>query len=324
MTRLLKNYRGQRPPQILTIEPWLREGDNPIAAAPNARGGRLVPWIVLRYGSIWSRLRHWGLIKNQLKGSLAEALESAKSIRQNTLPPRTIMNEAEKLELVALLSGLGFAGWGKTIVRPEILFSRARILYSDALVITMEMDKSSMETAHSGTAYQEIFRTYHELGKVVNQLAGWFRERGFGAQAGPAIGGDVNYVALAQEAGLGFIGRNGLLIGPHAGPRIRLAAVFTSVQNLPAGDLQETAWGRYFCKKCGACIRACPAAAIYQEALPIEGDSAGNPVYIDHTRCVKPFSRQFGCSICIKVCPFSQSGWEKIKMAKNKEQGVER
>lgn len=317
----LRNFRGQRPPGRLTIEPWLRDHDSPVCAAKSSRGGRLVPWIVMRYGSLWSRLRHWGLIKVSLKGAIVEALESAQSIRHNPVPPRTIMTAADKEDLIDFLDKVGITGWGCTTVRPEVIFRRARILYPNALVLTMAMDKISMETAPSEKAYQEIFRTYHSLGVVVNKLAGWFRNRGYGAHAGPAIGGDVNYIALAQDAGLGTIGRSGLLVGPEAGPRIRLAAVYTSVENLPIREIPDTSWVKDFCRKCGACIRACPSKAIHQTPLPIDSDNSGCPVYIDYTRCANPFSRQFGCSVCIKVCPFSRLGWERVKESaeKNKE-----
>lgn len=313
-----RNLRGQRPPRWFTITPWLRPEDKPVSASSEARGGLLVPWIVLRFGSLLSRLKHWGLIKNDLQGSLKEALESARSIRNNPRVPRDLMTADEQKDLIGFLAELGISSWSSTAVRPEILFRRAQILYPQALVVTLEMEKTAIETAPSPEAYQEIFRTYHQLGQSVNRLAEWFRNRGFGAHAGPAVGGDVNYVALAQDAGLGTIGRNGLLIGDLAGPRMRLAAVYTSVQNLPKPDLPDTGWVQEFCGTCGACIKSCPAKAIYEQPVAPDNGNAGHPVYLDYTRCALPFSRQFGCSLCIKVCPFSHRGWEKVKEIWNK------
>ena len=138
------------------------------------------------------------------------------------------------------------------------------------------------------------------------------RSRGFNASPGHAIAGAVNYVPLAIDAGLGYSGKNGLLITKKNGPRIRLAAVFTDISNLPFSKYNPHQWVRDFCDTCDNCIKKCPAGAIYQQP---KQKPDGWPVFIDHTKCAKPFSNKYGCSLCIKFCPFSQGDYDLIKQS---------
>lgn len=156
----------------------------------------------------------------------------------------------------------------------------------------------------------EIFRTYLQLGVIVNQVAGFLRERGFNALAGPAVGGDVNYIPVAIDAGLGYSGKSGLLISRGNGPRIRLAAVFTDIENLPFAEENPHQWVRDYCESRNLCIEKCPADAIF-EKTKVHADEG--PLFIDHTKCAGPFSNDNGCSLCIKHCPFSYADYDLLK-----------
>ena len=178
------------------------------------------------------------------------------------------------------------------------------------MVFTMEMDREKIKQAPSMPSFIEIFRTYHQLGVIVNQVSEFLRDRGYNALAGPAIGGDVNYIPVAIEAGVGYSGKNGLLIAKNNGPRIRLAAVFTDIENLPFAEENPYQWVRDYCQSCNFCIEKCPVDAIYMET---QTHADGGPVFIDHTLCAGPFSNDNGCSLCIKHCPFSYGDYATIK-----------
>ena len=77
-----------------------------------------------------------------------------------------------------------------------------------------------------------------------------------------ALGGITDYTHLAELAGFGAIGYHGLLITPEFGPRVRLAAVFTSIEDLPSTATDEHAWIEDFCRECVKCVRQCPPQAI--------------------------------------------------------------
>lgn len=245
-----------------------------------------------------------------LFGSVLEMYRGAKAIGDNPRLRNTAISGELLKEFESFVRSLGISDIGYTRVDPRYIFNGFRILYPNAIVFTMEMDRAKIKQAPSLATYIEVFRTYHQLGKIVNQAAEWFRHRGFNAHPGPAVGGDVNYIPIAIDAGLGVAGKNGLIITGNNGPRVRLAAVFTDIENLPFSTENPHQWVREYCETCNACVKSCPGEAIFQETGE-HGD--GGPVYIDYTRCAMPFSNLNGCSLCISRCPFSFSSYENLK-----------
>ena len=57
MKRILLSEKIKKAPPFLTIEPYLRSQDKPIASHPEAREPRLVPLVVIDYGSVVARLK---------------------------------------------------------------------------------------------------------------------------------------------------------------------------------------------------------------------------------------------------------------------------
>ena len=168
----------------------------------------------------------------------------------------------------------------------------------------MEMDKERMSHAPSPDTAVMVHETYNTLGQLSNKVANWLREHGYAAHAGHPLGGMALYPPMAQAAGLGWRGMNGLVITPQFGPRVRLAAVFTEINNLPLHESDEYAWILEFCDSCRRCIRDCPAAAFYD--APIHHEN-GLVTVLDNGKCFPHFLAYHGCSVCITVCPFSMS-----------------
>lgn len=137
------------------------------------------------------------------------------------------------------------------------------------------------------------------LTRAAYDLANFFRQEGYPALPLPAAGCPTDqrylkaifsYKHAAQLAGLGVIGRHGLLITPQFGPRVRLACLLTTAIVEPSPTFQEN-----FCLDCMACIRACPAQALH---LPKEGEQYAMNKFACRTY------RQAGltCSMCLKTC----------------------
>jgi epoxyqueuosine reductase QueG len=172
------------------------------------------------------------------------------------------------------------------------------------------MDKAKIKGAPNMESFKEVFRTYYQVGLTVNKVADWLRERGFNAHAGPAGGGDVNYIPVAIDAGLGVAGKHGLLMTRNNGPRVRLAAVYTDIENLPFSQKNSHSWIRDYCETCNLCVEKCPTDAIYMETKTLDD---GGPAFIDHALCADPFSNDNGCTLCIKHCPFSYADYDQLK-----------
>jgi epoxyqueuosine reductase QueG len=103
----------------------------------------------------------------------------------------------------------------------------------------------------------------------------------------------VSHKHVARQAGLGWIGRNNLLVTPQYGARVRLVTVLTDMP-LPPGD--PLAQG---CGTCRACVGVCPAGAIKER-----------PEDFDHVGCYEKIremvkARGIGqniCGLCVKAC----------------------
>jgi epoxyqueuosine reductase QueG len=172
------------------------------------------------------------------------------------------------------------------------------------------MDKDLIQKAPSFDTFKMIMGTYRDLNRITNTLTEFLRNNNYGAQAGPSLGGVSNYVVMARDAGLGWIGRFGLLITPEFGPRQRLSVIFTNIENLPQSYDNTHSWIERYCQNCELCTRSCPGNAILE--APIVRKS-GQHTHIDNKNCFPHFYDQYGCSVCIKSCPFSFKKYEDLK-----------
>ncbi|KAF1084770.1 Epoxyqueuosine reductase [Sporotomaculum syntrophicum] len=116
--------------------------------------------------------------------------------------------------------------------------------------------------------------------------------------------GLVSHKLVAGLAGLGWIGKNGLLLTPENGPRVRLCTILTDAP-LRAGKPIEPA-----CGTCEICTRACPAGAIKgREFISGEADD----YLIDRNKCydfMEKRKKDWGieiercvCGLCVAICP---------------------
>ncbi len=226
---------------------------------------------------------------------------------------RPSKNEAAP-EFIAELEKVARAAGAKDIAYVRVpnnaIFKDKGIPHEYAVVFTVEMDKEPIETSPSFESFYEVAKGYKNLAVIGNKLATMMRAEGFGAYPGTALGGITDYPHLAELAGLGVIGYHGLLISPREGARLRINTIYTNITNLPIDTGNEHLWVRDFCAMCKKCVRSCPAGAIYDEPKP-RGD--GGMQCIDHGSCRDYFAANFGCAVCLKVCPFSDAGYKKVK-----------
>lgn len=190
-----------------------------------------------------------------------------------------------------------FVGRGEQYGQPVVLE------HDFALALTVEMDKAMIDRAPLGPTVMESAQQYVAAGVVAVQLADFIRRLGYRARA--HIDGNYRVVCplVARDAGLGEIGRMGLLMTPRLGPRVRIGVVTTDL-NLMA---DERRWDRSvidFCAGCRKCAEACPSGAIPSgDRVEIDGVRRWR---INQEACFT-FWCQVGtdCARCVKVCPYS-------------------
>jgi epoxyqueuosine reductase QueG len=103
----------------------------------------------------------------------------------------------------------------------------------------------------------------------------------------------VSHKHVGRAAGLGWWGRNNLLVNPELGSRFRLVTVLTDMPLEAGAPLDRD------CGPCRACIAACPAGAIKETREDF-----------DHLACFeklkefrkKGYAPQFICGICVRDC----------------------
>lgn len=174
------------------------------------------------------------------------------------------------------------------------------------IVFTQEMGLEATLCAPRAPVWLETARQYESGANVATQLAVMIRHMGWPAKAHYFDNYDLILPLAARDAGLGEIGRIGILMTPGAGPRVRLAAVTTDMPLLPDPPRRDQAM-LDFCAGCRKCADGCPARAI--SSGPPEEDGASVHWKINHEACYTYWARTGNpCGRCMAVCPLSHPG----------------
>jgi hypothetical protein len=123
---------------------------------------------------------------------------------------------------------------------------------------------------------------FRSMAIAASQIIDWEKQRAH-----------VSHKHVGRAAGLGWFGRNNLLVNPELGAHFRLVTVLTDMPLETGAPLDRD------CRACRACAQACPAKAIRdtREAF-------------DHLACFemlkdfrkKGYTNQFICGICVRDC----------------------
>jgi NAD-dependent dihydropyrimidine dehydrogenase PreA subunit len=242
-------------------------------------------------------------------GSFRTMVHSLRSLSDNPPNAKTRISNELLAEIVAVARAAGADEIGFTTVPREWVFRDKAVAFPNAIVFMMEMDKARMAKAPNRDTAVMVHETYYRLGWVTDRVTEFLRDNGHNAHAGHPLNGLALYPPLGQMAGLGWRGMSGLLITPRFGPRVRLAAVFTDIENLPFSQENPHGWIDDYCQICQVCVQQCPVDAIY--TTPIEHPN-GLATCVDSDLCLPYFAMYHGCSICIKVCPFNLHSYSDL------------
>jgi epoxyqueuosine reductase len=166
---------------------------------------------------------------------------------------------------------------------------------------------------------KEYYEEYNQLNKDLNSIAiagvKYIEGLGYNAigQTSTYVTSDNNlttplpHKTVATRAGLGWIGKNALLITPKYGSAIRISSVITDMPLLSDIPINESN-----CGTCSKCVVACPASAIKGIIWNV---ASKRDELLDSFKCRKK-ARELSnlkigtkislCGKCIEVCPFTR------------------
>jgi epoxyqueuosine reductase len=208
----------------------------------------------------------------------------------------------------------GFAGTMRYLEDRRAAYEHPRhVLEGVRSVVMLAMPYRTTEPQPVGEGFGRVSRyawggDYHDLiHDQLHELADWLREQSPGAK----VRGVVDTAPLlerefAQLAGLGWIGKNTLLLNRHFGSWFFLAGLLTDLE-LDYDAEHETD----HCGTCTACLDACPTEAFVA------------PYVLDARKCISyttielrdeiPLELRtrhgdwvFGCDVCQDVCPWNR------------------
>ena len=192
--------------------------------------------------------------------------------------------------------------------RPDNLLAGVRSVIMLATDYTAGSDPRRSDPDRGQLARYALGDDYHGLlRRRLNALGAWLEQRVPGCRTrGVVDSAPLSERELAARAGLGWFGKNTMLIDPRAGSYFFLSGLLTTL-DLPADQPIEVD----HCGSCTACLDACPTGALPEPRL------------LDATRCLSALTIEdrgtvptdlrsgfgnwvFGCDICQDVCPWNR------------------
>lgn len=194
-------------------------------------------------------------------------------------------------------------------------------------------ESSSSASPRPVWARYALYEDYHDTLKAALVQAGRVIEEIYGAAEADyryyVDTGPVLERGWAARAGLGFVGKNAMLISREHGNWLFLAAILTRCEFAPDAPVRRQVSGfadvGLLCGKCTRCLEACPT-----QAFPAPG-------VVDARRCISYQTienkgviprelragigaRIYGCDVCLEVCPwnrFAQAGRRSLLAARD-------
>lgn len=229
---------------------------------------------------------------------------------ENTTKTKPILKSQELKQLAISMGALDL---GITELKPHHVYSHKgrREEYGKqisnnhkyAIAFTVEMAHAMVQAAPKASIVMESAKQYLHSAEIAVTLADHIRQLGYEARA--HIDGNYQVICplVAHDAGLGEIGRMGLLMTPKHGPRARIAVVTTNMPFVTNKKLKLKSVEQfcYYCKKCAVC---CPSQSIMHNKPMVENGSL--KWKINSESCFTYWCKVgTDCGRCMAVCPYS-------------------
>ncbi len=238
-------------------------------------------------------------------------------VNEKKMPVDDLCQMTDRVKQVAKFLGADLVGICK--VDPRWVYSNyfdretgasgpLEIPHKYAIMMAIEMSWKWIDQSPGYGGGAASFLGYSRMAELAGSMAQYVRSLGYAAI--PSGNDTTQNIPMAIDAGLGELGRLGLLVTPEFGPRVRLCKVLTDLPLAP--DLPVDFGMQRWCPICGLCARRCPAGAIRAEERTAEPACASNrtgilrwPVQVEKCHIFWQENRT-PCAVCLAACPW---GW---------------
>ncbi len=300
--------------------PHKKQIDDDLRALPNICGEGTATFHPIHSPFVDAGFRFLADIKKYVEGEVNENRVEA--------PAQEMTKKVKKLskylgaKLVGIAKMKEYHFYSHRGRNPESYGEKVNEFHKYGIVFAVEMDRHMINRAPQCEEVIAVTKGYVDAAIIGMWISYYIRELGYGARNHM----DGNYLVIAplvaQEAGLGEIGRNGILITKEYGQRIRLGVVTTDIPLIV--DQREDFGIKEFCKICNKCSKTCPGKAIPHGDMDlIDGVMRWK---INQEQCYGMW-RRIGtdCGVCLSTCPFSQEvSLDLIDKMKNSEESMKR
>jgi reductive dehalogenase len=181
--------------------------------------------------------------------------------------------------------------------------------FERVIVMIHEMSYDLLSYDETVTSELACDYGYYKMGSTNHLVSSFIRNIGF--QAIDCTTNDIGLsIPMAIQAGLGDLGRNGLLITPKYGPRVRINLIITDMPLEP--DTPIDFGVTEFCETCKICAKNCPSQSLSHDGRttePIDISNNGGVLkwFNNAVTCRQRWAlHKPACSVCIATCPFNK------------------
>lgn len=191
-------------------------------------------------------------------------------------------------------------------IHPNITMPTAKAIIAIAMAYPSRTGQPKDDKRRGYFASASYGKDYHLILKERMVLLATYIATEFGkasqcySDTGPLVD-----TAVARRAGLGFIGKNGLLITEEYGSYVYLGYLLSEV------EVAEDELAVYGCGECSKCVDACPTSALFgngsmdaKQCLAFQTQKKG---VIEEPYRTKMGKMLYGCDICQMVCPYNKA-----------------
>jgi reductive dehalogenase len=196
---------------------------------------------------------------------------------------------------------------GRTYHRPgdyePVIGTPIELPHKNAIVIAEGLDLKILKGAPKKQVILEIFRAYSKLGYIAILMARYIRSLGYPARAHITSNYQIIIPPVAIDAGIGELGRHGVLISREFGSAMKMAVVTT---DLPMVHDKKALLGvDDFCRHCRICAKNCPSGAISHGEKKLIRGVDRYPFKAE--ACFRIWNETgTDCGVCIASCPYSK------------------